>query len=209
MRLFFSQKINYPSADRNKTPILEILQKHIDSRKYGKLIEIASGTGQHLAYFAPHFPKIVFQPSEYEISLLPSIREYVADVPTKNIKDPVYINVLHEWTNWNVSNDFDYALNVNMIHVAPFSCTIGLFKNISSVLKPRGLLFMYGPYANNGILEPQSNRDFDRHIRARDPDCGVRDIQDLIKVAEPYYMKLMYIYEMPSNNKCLVWEKIQ
>lgn len=207
IEIIFSRKINYPSADRNKTPILEILTLYFDPNKDGKVLEIASGTGQHAAFFASHFPKLVFQPSECETTLFDSIQAYAADVPTKNIKEPVFINVLDDWKKWNVPYDFDYAININMIHVAPFSCTIGLFKNASCVLKVGGLLVMYGPYANNGVLEPQSNKDFDRHIRERDPNCGVRDIQDVIKIAESYAMKLKNIHEMPANNKCLIWEK--
>lgn len=171
------------------------------------MLEIASGTGQHLAYFASHFPKLSFQPSEYETTLFDSIRAYAADTPAKNVKDPLFINVLDDWKKWNVPYDFDYVININMIHVTPFTCTIGLFRNVSCILKSGGLLIMYGPYANNGVLEPQSNRDFDRHIRGIDPNCRVRDIQDLVKIAESYAMRLIKIHEMPANNKCLIWEK--
>lgn len=204
----FSRKINYPSADRNKGPILQILDKHFDHQIYGSVLEISSGTGQHLAHFAPHFPRLQFQPTEYDKSLFGSIKAYCADVPTKNVKDPIYLDIQQDWRTWNLHDKYDYAININMIHVAPFSCTTGLFKNVSGVLKPRGLLITYGPYANNGVLEPQSNRDFDRNIRQRDPNFGVRDIQDLIKLAEAYNMNLTHIHEMPSNNKCLVWEKV-
>ncbi|KAJ8967416.1 hypothetical protein NQ314_002923 [Rhamnusium bicolor] len=203
-----SQKINYPASERNKTPIFEVLQKHFDKNIDGKVLEISSGTGQHVSYFASHFPRLIFQPSEYETSLFNSIKAYAKDTPTKNIKDPIRIDIVDDWKTWNVSNDFDYVINVNMMHVAPFSCTIGLFKNISAVLKPRGILITYGPYANNGVLEPQSNRDFDSNIRARDPQCGVRDIQDLIKIAESYGIKLLHIYDLPANNKCLIWQKL-
>lgn len=206
--IFYSRKINYPSADRNKTPILGILQKYFNPEKSGKVLEIASGTGQHVAFFASHFHNLSFQPSEYETSLFDSIRAYAAEVPTKNVKEPIFINVLDDWKKWNTPYDFDYCININMIHVAPFTCTIGLFRNVGCVLKPGGMLIMYGPYANNGVLEPQSNVDFDRHIRERDPKCGVRDIQDLIKIAESYAMRLTNIHEMPANNKCLIWEKL-
>lgn len=205
--IFFSRKINYPSTDRNKTPILGILQKFLDPQKDGKVLEIASGSGQHVAFFASHFPKLSFQPSECETTLFDSIRAYAADIPSKNVKEPAFINVLDDWKKWNIPYDFDYAININMIHVAPFTCTIGLFRNVSFIFKNGGLLIMYGPYANNGVLEPQSNRDFDRRIRERDPNCGVRDIQDLIKIAESYGIRLINIHEMPANNKCLIWEK--
>lgn len=184
-----------------------MLENFFDKSIEGKVLEISSGTGQHSAYFAPHFPKLTFYTSEYEESLMDSIRAYAADTPTKNVKEPVLINVIDDWTKWNVPNDFDYAININMIHVTPFPCSIGLFKNVSSILKIGGLLITYGAYANNGVLEPESNRDFDRSIRKRDPNCGVRDIQDLIKVSETYGISLKHIQEMPANNKCIIWQK--
>lgn len=184
------------------------MQQYFDPQKNGKVLEIASGTGQHVAFFASQFPKLLFQPSECDTSLFDSIRAHAADVPKKNVKEPLFINVLDDWKKWNIPYDFDYAININMIHVAPFTCTIGLFRSMNFVLKAGGLLIIYGPYANNGVLEPQSNRDFDRHIRERDPNCGVRDIQDLIKIAESYGISLINIHEMPANNKCLIWKKM-
>ncbi|KAJ8967326.1 hypothetical protein NQ317_001259 [Molorchus minor] len=203
----FSKKINYPSADRNKKPILDVLQKHFKKDIEGRVLEISSGTGQHASYFALHFPRLIFQPSEYDMSLFESIKAYANDTPTRNLKDPIRINIVEDWKTWNIGNDFDYVININMIHVAPFACSVGLFKNVSAIIKPEGLLITYGAYANNGILEPQSNRDFDNSIRARDPECGVRDIQDLKILAESYGINLIYAYDLPSNNKCLVWQK--
>nr|CAH7717867.1 unnamed protein product [Callosobruchus chinensis] len=202
----FSQKINYPSADRNKTPILEILKKYFKNIE-GNVLEISSGTGQHLAHFAPNFPKLTFQPSEFDTTLFPSIKAYAQDVPTKNVKEPVYIDAADDWRNWNVGNNFDYVINVNMIHVSPYPCTVGLFKNVSQIIKPGGIMITYGAYANNGILEPQSNIDFDKEIRRRNKEFGIRDIQDLIKLAKDYGIELTNIHDMPANNKCLVWQK--
>ncbi|XP_018571027.1 methyltransferase-like 26 isoform X2 [Anoplophora glabripennis] len=205
--LKMSNKIVYPSAESNKGPILEVLHKHMAKNIDGQVLEIASGTGQHISYFAAHFPRLTFQPSEYDTSLFNSIKAYANETPTKNVKDPIRINVTDDWTTWGVPNDFDYVININMIHVTPFPCTLALFKNVCEVLKMKGLLIMYGPYANNGVLEPQSNRDFDKNIRASNPDWGVRDIQDLMRVADPHGIKIIKIYDLPSNNKCLVWKK--
>lgn len=205
----FSKKIVYESSESNKIPILEVLQKYFDKYLDGQVLEIASGTGQHISYFAAHFPRLTFQPSENDTSLFDSIKAYAEETPTKNVKDPIRINITDDWATWNVPNDFDYVININMIHVTPFSCTLALFKNVCGVLKIKGLLITYGPYANNGVLEPKSNKDFDRSIRARDPECGVRDIQDLVRVAEPHGMKIVKIHDMPANNKCLVWKKFE
>ncbi|CAH1988560.1 unnamed protein product [Acanthoscelides obtectus] len=204
--LNMSQKISYPAAERNKTPILEVLKKHLKNVE-GDVLEISSGTGQHAAFFARHFPKLTFQPSEYDTSLFPSIKAYAEEVPTKNVKDPIYVNAADDWKSLGVSNRFDYVINVNMIHVSPLPCTTGLFKNVGEILKPGGLMITYGAYANNGIIEPQSNIDFDKEIRKRNPEFGIRDIQDLIKLGKNYGIELSSTYEMPANNKCLVWTK--
>ncbi|VEN39690.1 unnamed protein product [Callosobruchus maculatus] len=195
-------------ANTQKTSI----EQHLENEKYfknieGNVLEISSGTGQHLAHFAPNFPKLTFQPSEFDTSLFPSIKAYAQDVPTKNVKEPVYIDAADDWKNWNVGNDFDYVINVNMIHVSPYSCTLGLFRNVSEILKPGGIMITYGAYANNGVIEPQSNIDFDKEIRRRNKEYGIRDIQDLIKLGKNYGIELTNIHDMPANNKCLVWKK--
>lgn len=98
-------------------------------------------------------------------------------------------------------------LNINMIHISPYKCTEGLFENSSKLLKPQGLLFTYGPYSENYVLSPESNVSFDQSLRAKNPEWGVRDICDLKKLAEKNSMELMNIYNLPSNNKLLVWIK--
>lgn len=154
-----------------------------------------------------NFPNLTFQPSEYDTNLFNSIRAYSSDVLTKNIKDPIKIDVTEDSKNWKIEcHLYDYIININMIHITPFNCTVGLFRNASKVLKQGGLMLTYGPYAHNGIITPQSNVDFDKHLREQDPQWGLRDISDLEKIGESYGIRLVKIYDMPSNNKCLVWE---
>ncbi|XP_076268936.1 methyltransferase-like 26 isoform X2 [Rhynchophorus ferrugineus] len=200
-------KINYPSAERNKFFILEVLRKHVDGGKAAKMLEIASGTGQHAAYFGAKFPRLTVQPSEIEEGMLESIGAYASEVSTKNVKPPLKIDVNTDPSRWGTEADYDFVLNVNMFHVTPLACSVAFFKNCSKILKPGGLLFTYGPYANCGVLEPESNVDFDRRIRQRDPNCGVRDIQDLSRIAAEHGVSLKAIYDLPANNKCLVWQK--
>lgn len=108
----------------------------------------------------------------------------------------------------NCDEVFDYAININMIHITPFDCSIGLFKNVSFLLKPKGLLFTYGPYSVNNILTPESNANFDKSLRRQNPLWGVRDIDDLVKAAEINSMRLSGSHDLPSNNKLLVWSKV-
>lgn len=183
------------------------MKKHFDTEKKGNVLEIASGTGQHISYFATHFPNLVFQPSEYDTSLFGSIAEYARETPTKNVKSPVKIDITTDPESWNLNTFYDYLINVNMIHISPFACTVGLFQHGGKILKKEGLLVMYGPYAHNGIITPQSNINFDKGLKAQNPEWGLRDICDLEKLAENVGLELIKIYDLPSNNKCLVWRK--
>jgi hypothetical protein len=94
-----------------------------------------------------------------------------------------------------------------MIHISPFNCTEGLFKNASKLLKPQGLLFTYGPYSENYVLTPESNFSFDRSLKAQNPEWGIRDINDLKTLAEENSIELLKINNLPSNNKLIVWRK--
>ncbi|CAH0552001.1 unnamed protein product [Brassicogethes aeneus] len=199
-----SQKMNYPSADRNKSFILEVLKREFDCEGERSVLEIASGTGQHIVYFAAHFPNYTFQPSEYDTRLLDSIKTYVDDAPTKNVHQPQQIDVTKEFF---FADPFDYIVNVNMFHITPFGCSVGFFRNGGKVLKQGGKIITYGPYAVNGVLEPQSNVQFDAGLKRQNPEWGVRDVEDLKKVAKEFGVILVRSYDLPANNKCLVWQK--
>ncbi|XP_066254809.1 UPF0585 protein CG18661 isoform X2 [Euwallacea similis] len=195
--------ISYPAAERNKTFILEVLLKYIQQDTSAKLLEIASGTGQHAAHFALNLPNVTIQPSEYDLELMESIRGYAQH--SGNLREPVRIDV--EQGPWPIEKDFDYLLNVNMFHVTPYSSAAAFFKYGSQVLKNGALIFTYGPYANEGMLQPQSNINFDQGLRRQNSKWGVRDIKDLKEDASKHGVSLRHIYELPANNKCLVWQK--
>lgn len=224
------RKQNYPAAQRNSEPILNVLRTVLDRNQSDlKLLEISSGSGQHTAYFAPHFPNITFQPSEYDVSLLESIQCWKDECSTDNICSPVRIDVTVPYTNWgttqshsgpylngrcntdfkDMSNQFDYILNSNMIHITPFECTEGLFRNSADLLKTNGLLITYGPYGVNGKITPQSNVDFDRSLRRSDPRWGVRDLTMLSEYCKQFGFVLERCVDMPANNKTCIWKKVQ
>lgn len=195
-------------------------------------MDTASGTGQHAAYFAPHFPNITFQPSELDRSLFNSIQAYALDCSTKNMCSPLCVDVRLPHTEWgligaddNTSpkryifnnecrsfadaiNYFDFMININMIHISPMECTNGLFSNAALLLKDNGLLITYGAYAVDGIITPQSNVDFDKHLKSLDPRYGVRDLRMLQELASSYGIEFQNILDMPANNKVCVWKKL-
>ncbi|XP_055389437.1 UPF0585 protein CG18661 [Condylostylus longicornis] len=205
------RKLDNPSASRNCQPILNVLKNVLSKEKPLRLLEISSGTGQHSAYFSNEFPNITFQPSEYDTTDFESITAYAKDCKNQNVLKPIFIDISRDYKTWENKFDeesFDYMLNINMIHITPWRCTEGLFKNASHLLKKNGLLITYGPYAVNGILTPESNVNFNLSLKSRDPEWGVRDIRDLKELGNKYGIVFKDSTDMPANNKTLIWQKI-
>ncbi|TGZ48722.1 methyltransferase-like 26 [Temnothorax longispinosus] len=204
-----AKKLVYPAADRNKDPILSVLKRYIQRGTNQTFLEISSGSGQHMAHFAPHFPHVTFYPSEYEPRLLSSIAAYANGY--SNIKNPLRIDITTDFRMWGDGifkpNSLEYIYNANMMHISPYQCTIGLFINAGQLLKPNGLLITYGPYAFDGQITPQSNVNFNESLKSQDPSWGLRDVTDLKKLAEENDIKLIEIVDMPANNKTIIWKK--
>ncbi|KAL7286359.1 hypothetical protein TKK_0019315 [Trichogramma kaykai] len=204
-----SKKMIYPAADRNKEPILSVLQRYIRRVPDQSLLEISSGSGQHVAHFAPHFPQVTFYPSEIENHLLESIAAHTYGL--MNVAQPMLIDITTDYRTWSArfkENSLDYIYNANMIHISPFKCTEGLFRNAGQLLKNNGILFTYGPYAINGVLTPESNVRFDQNLKSQNPEWGVRDLEDIKKLALNNGIQLKQMIDMPANNKTLIWQKV-
>jgi len=196
------------SADRNKEPIHQVLKKLLPADKQLKALEIASGSGLHISYFAGCFPNVTWTPSEMDHEHWPSLNAYKND--HKNIMDPLEIDIGTDMTTWNsnlVPGTIDLMLNVNMVHISPWSSTQGLFKSAGDLLSKEGMLVTYGPYAKNGILQPESNVNFNRCLQDENRDWGIRDVADLTEEGNEYGLCLSEEYDMPSNNKLLVFRR--
>ncbi|KAL7286358.1 hypothetical protein TKK_0019314 [Trichogramma kaykai] len=204
------KKFTYPAADRNKEPILQVLKQYIDAEACDqKLLEISSGSGQHVAHFAPHFPKLAFYPSEYDQRLLGSIEVYTEGM--SNVRPPCRIDVSEDHEQWPEKfpeSSFDYVYNCNLFHVSPWKCSVGVFRNAGKLLKADGLLITYGALAIDGVIAPESNVTFDENIRSQDPEWGIRDLADLSKVAKEHGIELQKVIDMPANNKIVIWKKV-
>ncbi|XP_034835785.1 methyltransferase-like 26 isoform X1 [Maniola hyperantus] len=211
---YTDEKLISPAASRNKDPILQVLKRFIISDtdqiedESPLFLEISSGTGQHVAHFAPHFPGVRFQPSEVDKSLFKSISYYASSCPTMNILQPICIDIQNKLSHYGFEEgSVDYMFNANMIHISPFPCTIGLFENAGIYLKPEALMITYGPYSKDGVISPQSNISFHASLKARNPLWGIRDINDLIKLGDENNLSLIDTVEMPANNMTLIWKK--
>ncbi|KAL0267357.1 UNVERIFIED_CONTAM: hypothetical protein PYX00_009649 [Menopon gallinae] len=226
------RKSTAPAAERNKEPILQELKNiiKVPEDKEGfpciRILEISSGSGQHVAHFAKHLPKTIFwQPSEFDRSSFPSICAYIQEDGLENVAPPIFIDIREKFSNWKpvnevpgvfkiepitrfTENSFDYIYNSNLIHISSFDCAEGLFMNSGKLLKKNGSLITYGPYSQNGILTPESNVAFDAGLRASNPSWGVRDIQNqLVPLATKNGLELVKIIDMPANNKIVIWTK--
>lgn len=191
-----------PSAERNRQPILEVLARALPPR--GLVLEIGSGTGQHVAHFAQALPALTFQPSEMDVERHASIAAWAAAGRLSNVKPPLAFDVTKR--PWPVSAA-DAIVCINVIHISPWEATLALMAGAGAILSAGGVLVTYGPYKRGGAHTSQSNQAFDASLRARNPLWGVRDVDTVAQVAGSEGLALEEIVPMPANNFTLVWRK--
>ena len=188
------------AADRNKGPILDILEEVLPER--GLVLEIASGAGRHVAYFAAALAGPVWQPSEPDSELRRMIAAAVAGLP--NVREPLDLDVMRQ--PWPVSAA-DAIVNINMIHVTPWEATKALMSGAAEVLADGGVLYMYGPYRRFGGHTAPSNAAFDERLRMQDGRWGLRDMEDVERLAGEAGLVLERQVAMPANNFSLVFRR--
>ncbi len=197
-----SGRLSSPSTERNREPILAVLRRVMPEK--GAVLEIASGTGQHAAYFAPRFPGLSWQPSDADPAALPSIAAWVADTDAPNLRPPVVLDVTAD--PWPVARA-DAIVCCNMIHIAPWAVARGLLAGAGRILAPGGVLYLYGPYRIEGRPTAPSNEAFDRSLRSRHPDWGVRRLEDVAGDAAGHGLVLAETVPMPADNLSVIFRK--
>ncbi|MBW2423600.1 MAG: DUF938 domain-containing protein [Deltaproteobacteria bacterium] len=195
-------KRDAPATHRNREPILAVLSRWLIEP--AAVLEIASGTGQHAVFFAERLPHVEWQPSERDPEGLASIEAWVVDSGLPNVTRPIALDACAE--AWSVGQ-VDAIFNANMIHIAPWEVALGLFEGAGRVLRPGGLLFLYGPFRMAGEHTAPSNAAFDADLRRRDPRWGVRDVEAVEAVAERAGLFLVEHDELPANNRLLVFRR--
>ena len=192
-----------PSAARNSAPILAVMERILP--KQGQVLEIGCGTGEHAVYFAEALPNITWQPSDPDLSSRASTSSWIAFKGLNNVNAPLDIDVCSK--EWGVESlmPFDAIVSINMIHIAPWDATLGLFAGAGRLLRSDGVLLLYGPFMRNGIHNAPSNAAFDESLKTSNPSWGLRNIDDLERVAEASGLKLSDTIEMPANNYILVF----
>jgi SAM-dependent methyltransferase len=190
------------ATERNRVPILDVLRRILPPT--GVVLEIASGTGEHVAFFAAALPALRWQPSDAVPRYLDSIRAWSALAGTDNIAPAVLLDV--ERQPWPLLHA-DAILNINMIHIAPWSATEALFQGAARILAPSGVLFLYGPFKRDGRHTAPSNQRFDERLRGEDPRWGVRDVGAVESVATANGFGAAEAVPMPANNFSLVFRR--
>lgn len=195
-------RLHSPAAERNRGPILAVLQRLLPP--HGLMLEIASGSGQHAAHFAAGLPGWQWQPSDPDARARDSIAAWCASLAS--VRPPLALDVQADpWAG--VPARVDAVFCANLIHIAPWATCGALMRGAARHLAPHGLLITYGPYLEDGVPAAPGNRAFDADLRARDPAWGLRRVADVAREAQAAGLGLRERIPMPANNLLLVWAR--
>ena len=187
------------ACERNKGPILEVLRAAFADRR--QVLEIGSGTGQHAVHFSAALTHLTWHPTE-QLKYLPDLTARIALEGSRNLKAPTVLDV--NQSVWPLRSA-DAIFTANTLHIMGWAEVQAMFHGLDAVLSPDGMLCIYGPFRYGGRYTSHSNRDFDRMLLERDPLSGLRDIQDVVPLAERHGLRLEVDHEMPANNRLLVF----
>ncbi|KAG0253299.1 hypothetical protein BG011_006437 [Mortierella polycephala] len=221
------RKVFFAAAERNKGVILDQLKPYLEKARL--VLEVGSGSGQHTHHFSEAFPNVTFQPTEYDVNLLPSIEDYSRDLNQvgHHIKTPLELDATKQehWlqvlksgqeeqqkTGKDTSEEgkgcYDLVMTTNVFHISPWIVSQSIIQGAGQVLKKGGFFVAYGPFKRNGVFSTETNREFDNTLRGRNPSWGVRDLEEIEAVAKNEAgMILSRVVDMPSNNYMVFFEK--
>lgn len=191
-----------PATLRNRDVIAQVLRKILPES--GVVLEIASGSGEHVVHFAAAFPHLQWQPSDCEQSALRSIAAWTAESGVANVLPPVSIDVEQEaWP----ARCADAILCINMVHISPWSATLALLRHAAALLPAGAPLYLYGPFVRHDVMTAESNVAFDASLKARNSAWGLRDVADIDGAAAACGFVRVELIEMPANNLSLVYRR--
>jgi hypothetical protein len=194
------------AAERNKQPILDVLLRVLPAQ--GKALEIASGTGQHVAWFAAGLPGWTWQPTDADASALPEIAACVAEANVPNVRPPLRLDVMApQWPADGpcFGHEFDAIYCANMLHISPWPTCAALMRGAARHLARDGVLITYGPYLEDDVPTAPGNLAFDQSLRARNPAWGIRRLREVNAEAQLNGFALRERHAMPANNLLLVF----
>jgi SAM-dependent methyltransferase len=192
-----------PAALRNREPIAEVLRDWLPAK--GLVLEVASGTGEHSALFAERFPNLDWQPSDLSPDAVASIRAWSEVAGLPNLKPPIEVDASRP--DWPIRRA-DAVLNINMVHISPWSAALGLLDGAARLLSPRALLILYGPWITDEWPTAPSNMAFDADLKRRNPNWGLRKVEDFAGEAAKRGFHFIEQRQMPANNLMLLFRRL-
>lgn len=204
-------RLDAPAFHRNHAPIWSALEPHLTGST-GDVVELGSGTGQHVVYFARHTPELVWWPSDLNQRHLRSIEAWRVNAGLANVRTPLRIDVTDpdwcvEMKTGQMPTSLAAVFCANVIHIAPWAVAEGLFAGAGRYLRPDGKLFLYGPFKRDGKHTALSNAVFDTSLREGNPEWGVRDLSDVEQLAKAVGLRLVESIDMPANNLTLMFSR--
>lgn len=196
------EKPHAPSTEKNREPILAVLREVFADRR--QVLEIGSGTGQHAIHFCGQLTHLTWQTSDRP-DFLPGIRAWLAEAALPNVLAPFEFDVLGPWP----TGHYDAVFTANTLHIMSWPAVEALFAGLPGVLAEGGKLLIYGPFNVGGHYTSESNAAFDRSLKETAPHQGLRDVGEVNALAERAGLALRENREMPSNNRCLIWQRVR
>lgn len=191
-----------PAAARNREPIAQVLADELPAS--GTVLEVASGTGEHVIHFAARFPHLSWQPSDPDADARSSVDAWVAEARCANVAPALELDAAAD--NWPV-NRADAIVCINMIHISPLAASEGLVRAAGRLLPPGAPLIVYGPWLEAGVPTAASNMEFDAWLKERDSRFGLRDTAWMDDLCARHGLQRARRVAMPANNIMLVYRK--
>jgi len=202
-------RLRSPSFERNFAPIRDALRPYLDGRD-GTVLEIGSGTGQHIAHWAGDFPDLRWVPSDIDPQHHASIAAWGATLGCANLAEPLFLDAAADWAGEpqvQALGELTAVLSCNVIHIAPWAVAEGIVLGAARVLAPGAALILYGPFKEGGRHTGAGNASFDAGLRAENPDWGVRDLDDVAALAAAAGLGPAQVTRMPSNNLAVAFAR--
>ena len=200
-----------PAFHRNKQPMLNVLQSVLPTKALN-VIEIASGTGQHGPFFTSHIENLTWWPTDISSDAIASINAWREHLQELSIQPAQFLDVTdQQWMTGQpikgLPNQVDAILSMNMIHIAPYAATKGLLAGAGNRLATNGLLILYGPFKQQDVAFAPSNQSFDESLKSRNPQWGIRQLEDIQQLALEHKLILKQVFKLPANNLAVVFKK--
>lgn len=195
-------KRHAPATTRNRDVITAALSGILPAK--GQVLEIASGTGEHIVHFARTFRALRWQPSDPDPIAIASITAWRAEMGADNVEPPIQLDAVGQWP----AVDANAIICINMVHISPWAATMGLLRNAGTILKPGEPLYLYGPFWQHDVPRLEGNVAFDAALKQQNPEWGLRYVEDVSDEAARVGLRLDSIIPMPANNLSVIFRRV-